>query len=177
MSYSENIYLKPNSGLRSITPARRCPLETFERLALAENYDFERISACELHLSLTGLWCDHDVSLVWKPDTEQVGLYLVFNEKVPGGRSDGICRLLSLLNERLVSGHFDFWGKDRTLVYRDSMALSGGANIRIEQAMSLLAGALDAAERGYPACQYVIWAGKSPEEALDCALLDVASLN
>jgi hypothetical protein len=34
--------------------------------------------------------------------------------------------------------------------------------------------ALDAAERGYPACQYVIWAGESPEDALTRALVDLA---
>jgi len=39
----------------------------------------------------------------------------------------------------------------------------------------MIALALDAAERGYPACQYVIWAGKSPEDALTSALVDLAA--
>ena len=57
-------------------------------------------------------------------------------------------------------GIFDFWDKDSALVYRNTLSLAGGANLRTEQAMALLASALDAAERGYPACQYVVWAGK-----------------
>ncbi len=154
---------------------RANPLDTFMRLATAEHYDFERTGDNELHISLGGLWCDHDVSLTWDRDKEQVELYLLFDGRTPGGRSDDICRLLSLLNERLTSGHFDFWDKDSALVFRNTLNLAGGAKIYIEQAMALLASALDAAERGYPACQYVVWAGKSPEEALNTALMDIAA--
>lgn len=174
MNYSEEICVRPSPSLNSASAVRVHPLNMFERLAIAENYDFERTGTDELHVSLGGLWCDHDVSLVWKPELEQLNLYLLFEGRTPGGRSDDICRLLSLLNERLVSGHFDFWDKDSALVYRNTLNLSGGAVVRVEQAMALLASALDAAERGYPACQYVVWAGKSPEDALNSALLDLA---
>lgn len=174
-SYSEDMCVRPSPSLNSAAAVRANPLNTLERLSIAEHYDFERVGDNELHISLGGLWCDHDVSLVWKPELEQVNLYLLFEGRTPGGRSDDICRLLSLLNERLVSGHFDFWDKDSALVYRNSLNLAGGAAIRMEQAMALLATALDAAERGYPACQYVVWAGKSPEDALNSALLDLAA--
>jgi hypothetical protein len=53
--------------------------------------------------------------------------------------------------------------------------LRGGAKIGIDQALDLMSQALDAAERGYPAAQYVIWAGKTPEDALAEALVDIAS--
>lgn len=175
VKYSEEMFVRPSPSLRGACAIRVNPLKTFERLAIAEHYDFEQVSDTELHVAMKGVWCDHDISLVWKPDSEQVNLYLLFEGRTPGGRSDDICRLLSLLNERLSSGHFDFWDKDSALVYRNTLNLSGGANMRIEQAMALLASALDAAERGYPACQYVVWAGKSPEEALNSALLDLAA--
>ncbi len=173
MNYSKDMCLQATPSLSASAAIRTNPLDVFERLCVAEHYDFERVTANELHVSLSGLWCDHDVSLVWVPKLEQVGLYLLFDGRTPGGRSDDICRLLSLLNERLSSGHFDFWDKDSALVYRNTLNLAGGAGIRIEQAMALLASALDAAERGYPACQYVVWAGKSPEEALNKAILDL----
>lgn len=167
--------LRPSPSLKNAAAIRPNPLDVFERLSIAEHYDFERVSVDELHISLGGLWCDHDVSLVWTPSSEQISLYLLFEGRSPGGRSDEICRLLSLLNERLISGHFDFWDKDSALVYRNTLNLSGGAVVKVEQAMALLCAALDAAERGYPACQYVVWAGKSPEEALNSALLDLAA--
>jgi len=89
--------------------------------------------------------------------------------------TDEICRLMSLVNERLAAGHFDFWNKNMALVYRNALSLRGGASLRTEQALDLVALALDAAERGYPASQYVIWAGKSPEDALTAALVDLAA--
>ena len=176
MRYSEEICAHPAHRLRSSAALRQNPLERFERLATAENYEFERVSDNEIHIAMAGIWCDHDISLVWIPGEERLDLFVAFDGRMPGGRSDDICRLMSLLNERLSSGHFDYWRKDNALVYRNSMNLSGGAHLTLEQAMSMLALAMDAAERGYPACQYVVWAGKSPEEALDITLLELAAL-
>ena len=40
---------------------RKNPLDIFARLATAENYDYERVDLNEIHLSVPGLWCDHDI--------------------------------------------------------------------------------------------------------------------
>lgn len=175
MAFTETRCVRPNPSLSGALALRGNPLDVFERIAIAENYDHERIGGGEIHLSIPGLWCEHDVSLTWDSSTEVVQLFLMFEGRVPGGRTDDICRLMSLLNERLSAGHFDYWDKTAGLVYRNSMSLSGGAALKTEQAMALMAQALDAAERGYPACQYVVWAGKSPEEALTSALIDLAA--
>ncbi len=175
MSYSDQRCMRPNPSLSGAAPIRTNPVDVFERLAIAENYDFERLDYSEIHLSVNGAWCDHDVSVTWNAGLEQVQIFLVFEGRTPGGRSDDICRLMSLINERLTAGHFDYWEKNQALVYRNTLSLRGGAALRTEQAMDLIALALDAAERGYPACQYVIWAGKSPEDALTSALVDLAS--
>ena len=45
----------------------------------------------------------------------------------------------------------------------------------LDQAIDVMSQSLDAAERGFPAAQYVIWAGKSPEDALAEALVDIAA--
>lgn len=179
MDHVEEIIAKaanqPSPTLAVSKALRGNPLDVVERLSVADHLDFERISSNEIHISLSGLWCEHDVSLVWNNDQEQIELFLPFDSRAPGGRTDDICRLLTLLNERLSTGHFDFWNTHNSLVYRNSLNLAGGAKLRIEQAMALLSGALEAAERGYPACQYVVWAGKTPEDALDTALLDLAA--
>jgi len=154
---------------------RQNPLEVFERICIAEHFEHEWAKPTELHVSLPGLWCHHDLILSWDSENETIALYLAFDGRMPGGRSDDICRLISLINERLVHGHFDYWDKNSALVYRHSHSLRGGARLLVEQAQDLIAQALDAAERGYPACQYVIWAGKSPEDALTSALVDLAA--
>ena len=175
MNAADEQFMRPQKGLSAVLAARENPLSVFERLCIAEHYEYERISDVELHVSLPGLWCHHDVSLTWDGDTEQLQLFLIFDGRTPGGRSDDMCRLMSLINERLTVGHFDFWEKTGTLVYRNAQSLRGGARLKTEQAQDLIALALDAAERGYPACQYVVWAGKSPEDALTSALVDLAA--
>jgi len=175
MNIADEQHIRPSKGLVDILASRNNPLDVFERICTAEHYDFERVKPEELHVSLPGLWCMHDVSLSWESETEQIRLFLLFSGRAPGGRSDDMCRLISLINERLSVGHFDFWEKNGTLVYRNAISLRGGARLTIEQAMDMFALALDAAERGYPACQYVVWAGKSPEDALNSALFDLAT--
>ncbi|MEM7727907.1 MAG: YbjN domain-containing protein [Pseudomonadota bacterium] len=175
MAFADDRCIRPQPRLNASKALRDNPVETFVRIATAESYAYERIGEHEVHISLTGLWCDHDLSLSWDTDEEQLSLFILFDGKVPGGRSDAICRLLSLLNERLCAGHFDYWQRNSTLVYRHAVSLRGGARLSIDQALDLMSQALDAAERGYPAAQYVIWAGKSPEDALAEALVDIAS--
>jgi len=41
-------------------------------------------------------------------------------------------------------------------------------------AMTLIAAATEAAEKAYPAMQYVLWAEKTPEAAIEQALFDIA---
>ncbi len=176
MRHQRDHCLTPLPRLSAAQSLRTNPIDVLQRLAVAEQYECERVDKNEIHLTLPGLWCEHDVSVLWKPKAEQLDLFLMFDGRAPGGRSQEICRLLTLLNERLSAGHFEFWGQDCALVFRNSMSLAGGANMTIEQAMALIERAIDAAERGYPASQYVLWAGKTPEEALTAALLDLVAL-
>ncbi len=174
MSSVKTKCVKPVPTLSGMRAMRGNPLDVVERLCIAEHYDYERLGANEIHLTLNSLWCDHDVSLRWSGTDESVQLFLMFEGRIPGGRTNDICRLLSLLNERLKAGHFDFWDKSGSLIYRNNLSLSGGAALKTEQAMNLLALALEAAERGYPACQYVAWAGQSPEDALTKTLIELS---
>lgn len=173
---SQQTHIRPSPSLSSARAVRPRPFDVFMRIAAAENYELAKVSETEWQLILPGIFRDHEVTLLWREKRQQLDLILMFEGRTPGGRSADICRLLALINERLNRGHFDYWAKDGAMVYRDAICLAGGAALRSEQAMALLASALDAAERGYPACQYVVWAGKSPEDAIDAALFDLATL-
>jgi len=175
-NYPKDSCIRPNPSLKTVLPSRENPLNSFERIAIAEHYDYERLDNSELNISLTGRCGSHDLSLRWNAALEQVQIFLVLESRSPAGRTDRLCRLMSLLNERLPAGHFDYWERNSSLVYRHNASLRGGAKLRIEQAMDIMSTALDAAECGFPASQYVIWAGKTPEEALDLALSDKAAL-
>jgi len=175
MSIADEYCLRPGAKLAEVLPRRENPLDVFERICIAEHYEYERSSTMEIHVTLPGLWCHHDLILTWDGTAESVSLYLAFDGRTPGGRSNEMVRLISLINERLTHGHFDYWDSNNALVYRHSHSLKGGAKLLTEQAQELISQALDAAERGYPASQYMIWAGKSPEDALTSALVDLAT--
>ena len=164
--------LRPQPRLAKILPNRANPIDLFERICVAEHYDYERMGASEVHISLPGRWGGHNLTLRWDAAAEHLQIFLVLESRSPNGRTDTICRLMSLLNERLTAGHFDYWDRSSSMVYRHNISLCGGAKLSVEQAMDSLATAIKAAECGFPASQYVIWAGETPESALDKALQD-----
>ena len=90
---------------------------------------------------------------------------------------DGLSNLLhliSLINEQMWVGHFDLWINDGLVMYRHALVLAGGVAASNRQCEALLATALDASERYYPAFQFVVWSGKSAREALDSAMFETA---
>ena len=170
--YSDERQVRPSPVLRSLL--RPDPLRVLERLALAEHYDVERLSDTRLHMLVPGHWRDHEFAFHFDKEEERLSLIILFEGRIVSGRADEIFRLVGLLNEELSAGHFAFWAKQRAIAYRHSLTLSGGADLMVEQAMALVAEAMDAAERGHPAFQYVIWAGDTPEVALERAREDLA---
>lgn len=174
MSFVEQNCIIPSPNLMGSKALRGNPIAVFTRLALAEGYEAEAFSDNEIELSLPGEWCDHTLSLIWNPKTERLQGFLMFYNKAPMGRHDDIFKLMSLINESLTAGHLEFSTKQKSLIFRHTVSLNGGASLSIEQAMDFVACAINAAEQAYPACQYMIWAGKSPEEALNNAHMDVS---
>ena len=57
-------------------------------------------------------------------------------------------------------------------MYRQALLLPGGLSATTAQCEGLLIGAIHACERYYPAIQFVVWAGKSAEEAMSAAMFD-----
>ena len=83
-------------------------------------------------------------------------------------------RLVTLLNEQLYFGHFDLWRQDGTIVFRNSLILSGGAGTSDAQCETLIQLAVEACERYFPSFQFVIWAGKTAEQSRAASLLETA---
>jgi hypothetical protein len=79
-----------------------------------------------------------------------------------------------MINEQLWLGHFDLWTKEGVVMYRHALLLSGGIAPTSRQIEGMLTAAIEACERYYQAFQFVVWAGKSAQEALDTALFETA---
>lgn len=148
------------------------PMDVVEAVASMRGWNFERPVDDEINMTIVGSWSDLHVCLNWRDDLESVHLAATFDLRIPDGRREEISRLVSLINEQLFIGHFDLWRQDGVLMFRNGLFLSGGAEILPEQCEALLVSALEACERYYPAFQFVIWAGRNAEEAIEYCLME-----
>ena len=57
-------------------------------------------------------------------------------------------------------------------MFRPSLLMVGGADPDGRQCEAILKTAVCNCDRYYQAFQFILWAGKSPREALDCAMFE-----
>ena len=148
------------------------PLEVVERVASSNGWSFERAGEDEITILAAGKWTDYQVSYTWMFDIEALHLACAFELKVPERRRGEVQQLISMINEQMWVGHFDLWTQEGLVMYRHALVLAGGVAASGRQCEALLATALDACERYFPAYQFVVWAGKSAREALDGAMFE-----
>ena len=147
------------------------PVDMVEHIATIHDWTFERSTPDELTLTVSGAWCDYHISLTWRDDLEALHLACAFDFKATKARLPEIYRLLALINEQLWLGHFDLWKEDGMLLYRHGLLLAG-AESHAAQCEALLRSALESCERYYQSFQFVLWAGKTAENALTATMLE-----
>ena len=152
--------------------SRTNPLDVVERIAAINDWSFERAGDDEITMLVGGRWSDYQVSFTWMSDIEALHLACAFELKVPERRRGEVQQLISMINEQMWVGHFDLWTQDGLVMYRHALVLTGGVEASGRQCEALLATALDACERYFPAFQFVVWAGKPARAALDAAMFD-----
>ena len=147
------------------------PVDMVEQIATIRDWAFERSTTDELTLSVAGSWCDYHISLNWREDLEALHLACAFDFRATHARLPEVYRLMASINEQLWLGHFDLWRQDGMLLYRNGLLLAG-AKTHVGQCEGLLTAALEACERYYQSFQFVLWAGKSADEALAATMLE-----
>lgn len=148
------------------------PLDLLEQVADIKNWAFDRSHEQELNLAVVGEWRDYQISLNWRDDFCGLHMASALDIRVPAAKRAAMRDLLSLINEQLWSGHFDMWSEDGTILFRDTLLLCGGAAATPEQCEALLRLAVEACDRYYPAFNFVMWAGRTPQDAMAAALFE-----
>ena len=104
---------------------------------------------------------------------EAMGMGDAFGDvRIPTERHNDIHVLLALINEKMWLGHFDLWTDEGLPMYRHAIPLRGTSGLAPEQLNDLVEVAISESERFYPAFQYVVWAGKTPADALTASILE-----
>lgn len=148
------------------------PLDRFEKIAEAYQWAFARTDAAEVTMTVDGGWTGMNVSLNWRDDFEILHVAVSLETKVPAERRAETERLISRINEHLLIGHFDLWHQDGSLVFRNNLLLSGGAEANDEQCEALISFAVDTCDRYFPAVQFVVLSGQNAEDALAAAMIE-----
>ncbi|NQW12016.1 MAG: YbjN domain-containing protein [Alphaproteobacteria bacterium] len=149
------------------------PLDLLEEIVGANDWAFDRASSDELAVEITGRWCDYRLYFLWQEDLGALHFSCLLESRVPIEKRREVSLLLALVNEKMWLGHFDLSSEDGTPMFRHTLLVRGAGGVSVEQMEDLVEVALSETERFFPAFQFVIWGGKSAEEAVASSLLDV----
>jgi hypothetical protein len=155
---------------RTANPARN-PLDLVEEIVSANEWSFQR-SADELSVEFPGHWCAYHLHFVWSQDLAAMHLSCFMDMKVPKRRFTPVAELLTLINTKLWLGCFVLPAEESTPVFRHTVLLRGAQGASVEQLEDMVDIALTECERFYPAFQFVIWGGKTAQEAIAASLLE-----
>lgn len=148
------------------------PVDMVEFVACERDWLFERLCDDELSVSVKGLHGDYAVSFSWMEECEALHFACASDLRIPERCEAEVLRLVAKINEGLLVGHFDLWPSEGAVMFRHTLLLSGGAEPTSQQAESMLTYGLQHCERYLQAFQFVIYAGRSAEEALACSLFE-----
>ena len=149
------------------------PIDMLEDYFSAHGWEFER-NEDEVTAHVKGSWAKYELRALWRED-DSVLQFLAFPDiRVPDERRAAMYETLGLVNEQLWIGHFELWSSSGVLLYRNAAAVEAGdgATMSLAQAELLVESAIDECERFYPVFQFVLWADKTPQEAIAAALIE-----
>lgn len=148
------------------------PIDIVEHLAEHHEWDFDRIGDDQIAMAVEGQWRTYSITLAWSGYDETLRLICTFEMEPPEDRLGGLYELINEMNDECWAGAFTYWGKQKLMVYRYGLVLSGGQVASPEQIDTMITAAVLSAERYYPAIQLLVWGGRTPKDAMQVAIAE-----
>jgi hypothetical protein len=148
------------------------PIGLLEEFFFQFEWNYDRTNENEIAAEAEGRWCNYRLFAMWRQDLECLMISSIVDIKIPQDKRDSVGILLSLLNPKIWLGHFEVMPHDEVPTFRYNLVLRGNPGATLEQIEEIITSAVVECDRLYPALQFVLWGGKSPEEALMAAMLD-----
>ena len=145
------------------------PLENVELAASIQNWTFDRTDN-EVSIIANGKHNNYQLSVSLQNDSNGLNVICGFDLRFNKKNKFQILKLVSSINAQLWLGHFDVWDKEGLIVYRNSSILEKSLNLKTIE--TLLNDAVSSIDLYFPAFQYILWAGKDSEEALQTVLFE-----
>ena len=147
------------------------PLDVVEHVLNAENLPFDRTDDGDLAFALAGDWKDYELWFAWRPEADCLQLCLSIDQQVTEEQRPAAFELVSTLNQRVWLGHFEVWD-DGEIIFRHSMALMTGERPSLAQAAAMIDVAMEAADRFYPAFDFLVRGSKSAADAVAACMFE-----
>ncbi|MDR3506624.1 MAG: YbjN domain-containing protein [Caulobacteraceae bacterium] len=148
------------------------PLDIVEHVLTAENLTFDRTEDGDLAFALTGDWKDYELWFAWRPEADCLQLCLSLDMRAPKSKRAAAYELLSMINQRIWLGHFEVWTEGGEVVFRHALSVPQGERPTLAQAASMIDAAVEAADRFYPAFDFLLKGSKSPEDAMAACMFE-----
>ena len=147
------------------------PLDVVEHVLAAENLPFDRTEDGDLAFSLAGDWKDYELWFAWRPEGDCLQLCLSMDFVAPKEQFAAAHELIAIVNPRVWLGHFELW-EDGEVVFRHGMALTSGEQPSLAQAAAMIDVAVEAADRFYPAFDFLVRGAKAPQDAVAACMFE-----
>lgn len=148
------------------------PIDIVETLAEHHAWEFDRVTEDQIAMAVEGQWRTYSLTLAWSPQDETLRLICTFEMEPPEGRMGALYDVLNRCNDMVWTGAFTYWEEQKLMVWRYGLLLSGGQYANPDQIDGVIASAVMAAERFYPAFQLVGWGDQSPADAMKVAIAE-----
>ena len=149
-------------------------LDTVEQCLTSADWVCERIEEGSLHCAAPTRWGECGGVFIWRDEPASLHFNLSAEMRAPDGRHMAILELVEMINERLWLGHFEYWRQDGVIMFRHTFPMLDRDGPEPGEIVSLVTAATDAMDRFLPAFNFVVWAGKKPEEAIEATLFETA---
>ncbi len=147
------------------------PLDVVEHVLSAENLPFDSTEDGDLAFTLGGDWKDYELWFAWRPEGDCLQLCLSMDLTVAKAQRAAAHELIAQVNPRVWLGHFELW-EDGEIIFRHGMTLMSGEQPSLAQTAGMIDVAVEAADRFFPAFDFLVKGAKSPSEAIAACMFE-----
>jgi len=148
------------------------PFDLVEAVLEASGWQYERDGQDAVHCIAPSRWGEMGGLFACRSTPSALHFSLTVDVKPQAARRAVISELIIMMNERLWLGHFDFWLDDNVIIFRHALPLADRMQPSSGEVIATLTAGLEAVDRFIPAFNFVIWAGKTPTEALEAVMFE-----
>ena len=147
-------------------------MDVVEQTLLAADWACERSEEGMIHCASMTKWGEFGGMFAWRDEPASLNFSLTLDLRAPNAKQSAISDLLRRINERLWLGHFDYWNDEGVAVFRHTIPMFDRIAPDPGEIAAVLTAALEAAYQFLPAFNFVVWAGKSAEEAVAAVVFE-----